>query len=165
MKGNLTRGFTLIELLVVISIISLLSSIVLASLNSARAKAKDAAIKEELKQLQTLATFNYDDYGGYGEVQPSSTWYNAAATCDTTFSGNYALQVRAICKSIVANTSGGPAGSFYAGNSVSNSNNYSFMAWLPALQQYACVGSSGAYSEKTPGTYAYWVGPGCYQNP
>ena len=40
---NYRKGFTLIELLVVISIISLLSSIVLASLSSARTKAKLAA--------------------------------------------------------------------------------------------------------------------------
>ena len=38
-----SRAFTLIELLVVISIISLLSGVVLASLNAAREKARIAA--------------------------------------------------------------------------------------------------------------------------
>lgn len=45
------RGFTLIELLVVISIISLLSSIVLTSVNSARAKARNAREKSDVHQI------------------------------------------------------------------------------------------------------------------
>lgn len=46
-------GFTLIELLVVISIISLLSSIVLTSVNSARSKARNAREKVDVKQIIT----------------------------------------------------------------------------------------------------------------
>jgi prepilin-type N-terminal cleavage/methylation domain-containing protein len=46
------RGFTLIELLVVISIISLLASIVLISLNGARAKARTARVASDFHQIQ-----------------------------------------------------------------------------------------------------------------
>lgn len=51
MKTLYARGFTLIELLVVIAIIGLLSSVVLASLNSARAKGRDARRLSDLKQM------------------------------------------------------------------------------------------------------------------
>lgn len=50
-KAKQKSGFTLIELLVVISIIGLLSSIVLVSLNSARVKARYAKAQTELDQF------------------------------------------------------------------------------------------------------------------
>jgi len=54
------KGFTLIELLVVIAIIGILSSVVLASLNSARAKGADAAIKSGLANMRAQAELYYD---------------------------------------------------------------------------------------------------------
>lgn len=67
---NKTKGFTLIELLVVISIIAVLSSTVYASLNSARAKARDAKRISEVRQLKTAlelyATSNNLSYPAVG---------------------------------------------------------------------------------------------------
>ena len=59
------RGFTLIELLVVIAIIGILSSVVLASLNSARAKARDANRSASIKQVQLALELYYDSNGSY----------------------------------------------------------------------------------------------------
>jgi type II secretion system protein G len=65
-KGN--RGFTLIELLVVIAIIGILSSVVLASLNTARQKSRDAKRISDVKQLQLALEFYFDANGAYPSV-------------------------------------------------------------------------------------------------
>jgi len=59
------RGFTLIELLVVIAIIGILSSVVLASLNTARQKSRDAKRVSDVKQLQLALELYFDSNGGY----------------------------------------------------------------------------------------------------
>lgn len=59
------KGFTLIELLVVISIIGLLSSVVLASLGSARTRARDARTISAIGQYQIAMELYYSDNGKY----------------------------------------------------------------------------------------------------
>jgi prepilin-type N-terminal cleavage/methylation domain-containing protein len=65
MKQTKNKGFTLIELLVVIAIISLLSTIILASVNVARVKAKDAKALAEYGQLKIALEMFYNEYGRY----------------------------------------------------------------------------------------------------
>jgi len=52
---NLVKGFTLIELLVVIAIVGVLSSVVMGSVNSAREKSINAAIKLNMGTIRNQA--------------------------------------------------------------------------------------------------------------
>ena len=97
------RGFTLIELLVVIAIIGILSSVVLASLNSARLKSRDARRIGDIKQLQLALEMYYDSNNGYPSstsalvpdyipVQPGDPQTNSAYTYASSGSANYVLR-------------------------------------------------------------------------
>ena len=77
------RGFTLIELLVVIAIISILSSVVLASLNTARQKAKIARAQSDMNQIRIAMQLFLDDNG---ELAPIGDNCSACANpCNSTW--------------------------------------------------------------------------------
>ena len=74
-----SKGFTLIELLVVIAIIGILSSVVLASLNSARKKARDGRRVSEIGQIKVALELSFDKNNTY----PTGNYATAIATLKT----------------------------------------------------------------------------------
>ncbi len=67
------KGFTLIELLVVIAIIGILSSVVLASLSTAREKSRDGKRVSDIGQIQLALELYFDTYQSYPSTTPVAT--------------------------------------------------------------------------------------------
>ena len=67
---NTKKGFTLIELLVVIAIIGILSSVVLASLSTARQKSRDAKRISDVGQIQLALELFFDATQSYPSTTP-----------------------------------------------------------------------------------------------
>lgn len=90
-SSSVRRGFTLIELLVVIAIIGILSSVVLASLNSARNKGVDASIKSNLANARAEAELFYDTgntYEGVCAVTGTNVIGDSVNAADIAYDGN-----------------------------------------------------------------------------
>lgn len=110
MTHTFKRGFTLIELLVVIAIIGILASVVLASLNSARGKGQDAAIKSNLNNARAQAELYYDNNSNsYTNVCTTASGIlnmrNGATNAGGTVTCNQSATAWAMSSRLVASSS------------------------------------------------------------
>ncbi len=106
------KGFTLIELLVVIAIIGILAAIVLASLNSARSKGGDAAVRSNLANIRGQAALYYD----------TNTTFGTNVACGYTASGSTV----GVCTGLFATGSTTAAAGLKAAAAAAGSTAYGF---------------------------------------
>ena len=130
-KGN--KGFTLIELLVVIAIIAILSTVVMAGLNSARSKARDARRLSDIKEIQSALNLYYDNCGGFPDITAATVIANPG---DATHLGP---------ATAVGCSEGSTFGSFMAVvpvNPLPGGADYTYCSSDPAVTPAACGGTN-----------------------
>ena len=142
--GN-KRGFTLIELLVVIAIIGILSSVVLASLNTARKKGRDARRVADLKQLQLALELYYDANNNYPTALSTANLvtpgYISVIASDPSATGAVCTTgAEASCYKYAALGSGSTCSSYHLGATLENTTNTVFTADADASAGTACTG-------------------------
>jgi len=131
MKKSL--GFSLVELLIVITIIGILSTIILNSLSTSRARAYDSKVAQQLSSFRTAAEmyFNSQSPTGYGP---------AAVNCGSGIFNNFDPQ-------------NGTPGVYIASGNLpeatvvvcsSTDSAYAVKATLYDSNRYWCVDSKGA---------------------
>ena len=135
MRKYKNKGFTLIELLVVIAILGLLMSIVLASLNNARKKTRDARRLSDMRQILLALELYYDSNNQYPPITSDSCcdgWDQGPCGTDKTFINT--LRTANLMPQVPTDPSGGTGTGCYG------YNYYRYNAG-----SYGCDSSKGAY--------------------
>jgi len=149
-------GFTLIELLVVVAIIGVLSSVVLASLNTARAKGADAAAKANLANIRASAEMFYDTNSGYSTatiaVLPllAASCATATGLFDSTVTNNGKAGITA-----AEAATGNSATCMLGGTSGAKATTWAASIQLKTAATYWCVDSTGVARSTTAAGAAY----------
>jgi len=138
---KISKGFTLIELLVVIAIIGILSSVVLASLTTARAKGQDAAVQSQLSAMRSQAELYYSSNGNKYMASGTATNCGSDLFTSATASGSLLNLVAGVSKS-----TGGTAPSCYA-----DANKWAFSVALPSGGTF-CADNTGKSASTTLST-------------
>lgn len=174
----------------VVAIIGLLASIVLSSLQSARLKAADASVRQEMTQLRTIMEQERSNSGIYTAIKNGDAggFKAANSTCSATnfavggVQSQYAANAADVCTKLIAAASTGSGGStgsagatgcgascvYFQTTSPNSAEKYTIMAYLPytsvqaGAARYLCMGSSGNQSVSDG---AAWTEEGCLNNP
>jgi len=153
------QGFTLIELLVVIAVIGILAAVVIASLNSARVKARNTRRASDIKSLVNAFAISRTDTASY----PTSSGFDCVSTtCTGSFAATADSTVDAFLLSSISQKPSDPVGGVdrtgvgYLYSSNLNSTGKPGLTWLAETPYYSGVCGPGSYALGSTYVQCYW---------